>query len=102
MRHHLPMTVGRMHAAQPWVLPLLVVAFIAMAVLAAVDALPWDRAITRAVIDARTPTRDDLARKASQLGSTKVVIAVSAAFALLALRRSPRLALAVVIVAIAR
>ena len=46
------MTVGRVHAARPWVLPLLVAAFVAMAVLAAVDALPWDRAITNAVIDA--------------------------------------------------
>ena len=96
------MTVGRVHVARPWVLPVLVVAFIAMAVLAAVDALPWDRAITRAVIDARTPTRDALARNASLLGSTKVVLAVSAALALLALRRSPRLALAIVIIAIAR
>jgi undecaprenyl-diphosphatase len=96
------MTVGRVHAARPWVLPLLVAAFIAMAVLAAVDALPWDRAITTAVIDARTPTRDDLARKASLLGSTKVVLAVSAAVALLAVRRSPRLALAIIIIAIAR
>ena len=96
------MTVGRVHAARPWVLPLLVVAFVAMAVLASFDALPWDRAITRAVIAARTPTRDSLARRASLLGSTKIVLIVSAALALLALRRSPRLALAIVIIAIAR
>ena len=96
------MTVGRVHAARPWVLPLLVVAFIAMAVLAAIDALPWDRAITHAVIDARTPARDDIARKMSLLGSTKVVLAISAALLLLALRRSPRLALAIIIITIAR
>jgi membrane-associated phospholipid phosphatase len=100
--YRLPMTVGRVHAARPWVLPLLVVAFVAMAVLASFDALPWDRAITRAVIAARTPTRDSLARRASLLGSTKIVLIVSAALALLALRRSPRLALAIVIIAIAR
>ena len=96
------MTVGRVHAARPWVLPLLVVAFVAMAVLASFDALPWDRAITRAVIAARTPTRDSLARRASLLGSTKIVLIVSAALALLSFRRSPRLALAIVIIAIAR
>jgi membrane-associated phospholipid phosphatase len=102
VKYRLPMTVGRLHAARPWVLPLLVAAFIAMAVLAAVDALPWDRAITHAVIRSRTPFRDDLARKISLLGSTKIVLAVSAALALSAVRRSPRLAVAIIIIAIAR
>jgi membrane-associated phospholipid phosphatase len=96
------MTVGRVHARRPWVLPFLVAAFVAMAILAAVDALPWDRAITNAVIDARTPTRDDVARTVSLLGSTRVVLAVSAVLAWLAARRSPRLALAIIIIAIAR
>jgi membrane-associated phospholipid phosphatase len=98
----LPMTVGRVHSARPWVLPLLVIAFVAMAVLASFDALPWDRAITRAVIGARTPLRDNLARKVSLLGSTKTVLTVSAVLAALALRRSRRLAMAIVVIAIAR
>ena len=96
------MTVGRVRAARPWVLPLLIATFITLAVLAAFDALPWDRAITNAVISARTPQRDEIARKLSLLGSTKVVLAVSAALASMALRRSPRLALAIVIVAVVR
>jgi hypothetical protein len=64
--------------------------------------LPWDRAITNVAIAARIPTRDDLPPNVSLPGSTKVVAVLSAALALLATRRSPRIAVVIIIVAIAR
>lgn len=97
-----PMTLRRMGEAQRWLLPVAAGAFVLLAIGAAVDALPWDRAITEAAVDARSPWRDDLARRISFLGSTPVVLAVALAAASAAWRRCPRLAMAIIAIALAR
>jgi membrane-associated phospholipid phosphatase len=67
-----------------------------------VGLIPFDRSITSAVVDARTPARDDVALLVSRFGSTPVVVGVTVLLAALAWPRSRRLALAVVVVALAR
>ncbi|MGH9135309.1 MAG: phosphatase PAP2 family protein [Ilumatobacteraceae bacterium] len=100
--HHLPMTLWRVHARRPWLLPALAATFVVLAVLARFDALPWDGPITEAVVGARGPTLDRIARRVSFLGSTRVVFLVSGTVALIAWPRSPRLAIAIVVIALAR
>lgn len=97
-----PLTMGRVHQRVPWLLPAVAAVFALLAVGAAFDALPWDRPITEAAIDARSPTRDDVARAVSRFGSTPVVIAVVAVLAGVAWPRCRRLAVAVVVLALAR
>ena len=96
------MTMGRVHARHAWILPVVATLFVVLAILAAFDALPWDQPIYDAVIDARTPWLEWLARRASLLGSTRIIIVVAVIAALLAWRRCPRLALAIVVIAVAR
>jgi undecaprenyl-diphosphatase len=102
LHQHPPMTMARVHARQAWILPVTAVLFILLAVGAAFDALPWDKPIFNAVIDARTPWLDDAARRISFFGSTRVVFTVAAIAALFAWRRCPRLALAIVVIVAAR
>ena len=64
--------------------------------------LVWDRPITNWVVDSRSSGIDDVFRNLSFLGSTKVVLLVSAIAALLAARRCPRLAVAIIVIALAR
>jgi undecaprenyl-diphosphatase len=99
---HPPMTMARLHARHAWILPVTVVLFVLLAVGAAFDALPWDKPIFDAVVDARTPWLETLARRVSFFGSTPVVLGVAAIAALLAWRRCPRLALAIVVIVAAR
>jgi len=96
------MTLGRLHARHGWILPVVITLFVLLALGAAFDALPWDKPIFDAVIDARTPWLEWVVRRASLLGSTRVIIVVAAIAALLAWRRCPRLALAIVVIAVAR
>ena len=98
LHQHPPMTMARVHARQAWILPVTAVLFILLAVLAALDALPWDKPIYEAIIDARTPLLDDIARRISFFGSTRVVFPVAGIAALFAWRRCPRLALAIVVI----
>jgi membrane-associated phospholipid phosphatase len=100
--HRSPYTLGQFHARYPWVLPVGAALFVLLAVGAVFDLLVWDEPITRALIDLRTPTLDHVARRVSWFGSTKVVFALAAVLALAAWRRCPRLALAIVIIALAR
>jgi undecaprenyl-diphosphatase len=97
-----PMTMARVHAAHRLLLPLAGAVFLALALGAVGDWLPWDGPITRWVIDARTPWLDGLFRRLSFLGSTRVVLTVSAAAAAVAWRRCPRLAVAILVIALAR
>jgi membrane-associated phospholipid phosphatase len=97
-----PMSMARVHSIHRWVLPVAAIVFSILAVLAAADALPWDQPITNWVLDARTPTLDAFFRRVSFLGSTPVVLTVAAVAALAARRRCPRLALAIVVIALAR
>lgn len=100
--HRPPYTLGQFHARYPWVLPVGAALFVLLAVGAAFDLLFWDEPITRALVDLRTPTLNHVARRVSWFGSTKVVFALAAVLALAAWRRCPRLALAIVIIALAR
>ena len=102
LHQHPPMTMARVHARQAWILPVTAVLFILLAVCAALDALPWDKPIMDAVIDARGPWLANAARRVSFFGSTRVVFPVAAIAALFAWRRCPRLALAIVVIVAAR
>ncbi len=96
------MTMRRVHARQGWILPVAAIVFCVLAVCAAVDALPWDRPISQFVVDLRTPWLDRVVRRVSWMGSTKVVFPVAALAALASWRRCPRLAIAIVVIALAR
>ncbi len=98
-----PVTLSKLSARHRWILPTALLLFLALAVGAVFNTLPWDEAITRWVVeDLRTPWLDAVVLRLSFLGSTKVVLAVAAAAALLAWRRCPRLAVAIVVIALAR
>lgn len=104
LRHRLrpPMTMEHVHARHSWIIPTAGAVFCTLAVLAAFDLLPWDPPITQAAVDARTPANVLFFRRISFLGSTKVVLAVAGLAAVAALPRSPRLAGAIVAIALAR
>ena len=99
---HPPMTLARVTARQRWILPAAAILFVALGIGAAIGVLIWDEPITRWLVDARSDGLNDVFLQLSFLGSTKVVILVSAIAALLAARRCPRLALAIVVIALAR
>jgi undecaprenyl-diphosphatase len=96
------MTLTRVAAKQRWVLPTVAIVFAALGVGAAAGVLLWDEPITRWIVDARSPALNEVFLRLSFLGSTKVVIVVSVVAALLAAWRCPRLALAIVVIALAR
>ena len=96
------MTLARVTARQRWILPAAAILFVALGIGAAIGVLIWDEPITRWLVDARSDGLNDVFLQLSFLGSTKVVILVSAIAALLAARRCPRLALAIVVIALAR
>ncbi len=99
---HPPMTLARVHARVGWLLPLVAVLFTLLAIGAAADALPWDEPITDAAVDARTEASDDAARAVSRIGSTPVVLVVAAFAAAFAWTRCRPLAIAIVVLALAR
>ena len=96
------MTVRRVDAAHGWILPLAGMVVSATAVGAAAGWLPWDEPITRWMVDSRTEGVNDFFRRVSFLGSTPVVVVVSLTAAAVAWRRCPRLAIAILLVLIAR
>jgi undecaprenyl-diphosphatase len=96
------MTLRRVTAANRWVLPAAVVVFATLMLGAITGLLVWDGPISNWVFASRTTGLDDVFRELSFLGSTKVVILVSAIAALLAARRCPRLAIAIIVIALAR
>ncbi len=100
--HPAPYTLGHLHARHPWVLPAVGVAFVLLAVGAAFNFLPWDAALTREAVSLRSPTADAVFRRISWFGSTPVVLTVAGVAALAAWRRCPRLAIAIVVIALAR
>jgi undecaprenyl-diphosphatase len=97
-----PMTMARAQAVHRWVLPVASIMFSLLAVLATANALAWDRPITDWVVNSRTPMLDGFFRRVSFLGSTRVVLVVAALAALASFRRCPRLAMAIVVIALAR
>jgi len=102
LHHDPPMTLGSFLATRRWVLPLAISLFLALAVAASFEALPWDEPITEAAVEARTEDRDDLAKAISTFGSTQIVLLVAAIAAFLAWSRCPRLAIAIIVIALAR
>lgn len=96
------MTLARVHARVGWLLPIAAALFVLLALGAAFETLPWDRPITDAAVDARTSWLDDVAINISRLGSTPVVLTVAAVAAGFAWRRCRRLAIAIVVLALAR
>lgn len=99
---HPPMTLARVTQRHRWLLPAAAGAFLLLALGALLGALPWDRPITELAVDARRPWLDDIVRRISWLGSTKVVLTVAGVLALVAAKRCPRLAVAIVVIALAR
>jgi undecaprenyl-diphosphatase len=98
-----PVTLTTLTARHRWILPTALLLFLALGVGAVFNTLPWDEVITRWIVeDLRTPWLDSVVKRVSFLGSTKVVLAVAGLAALLAWRRCPRLALAIVVIAVAR
>lgn len=98
----LPMTMRQVEARLAWVLPAAAVLFLLLALGARADALPWDAPITEAAVDSRTPATNDVALAVSRLGSTPVVLTVAGLAAVVAWRRCPQLAVAIVVLALAR
>jgi undecaprenyl-diphosphatase len=99
---HRPVTLSYTTASGTWPLIVAAVCFAALAVGASVEALPWDEPISRAVIDGRTAFWNTVALRVSSIGSTPVIVATSAIIAAAAWRRCPRLAIAIVVLAVAR
>jgi undecaprenyl-diphosphatase len=97
-----PATLTEVGARHRWLLPAAATLFVALAIGAVFGDLPWDEPITRWLVSLRTPWLDEVVRRVSFLGSTRVVILVAAVAALASWRRCPRLALAIVVIALAR
>jgi undecaprenyl-diphosphatase len=100
-----PITFRRILERQPWLLAAAGALAVALGVLAAVDRgrlLVWDRPITDAVIELRSPSVDRVARWVSRLGSTPVVLAAGVAGVALAARRCRTVAVVMLVVVAAR
>jgi membrane-associated phospholipid phosphatase len=97
-----PMTLGRAHAAHRWILPSAAVAVCGLAVGAVEGWLFWDKPITDWLIGLRSETRNTFFRQVSLAGSTPAVFAVSLAAVGLSWRRCRTLALAIIVITLAR
>ena len=102
LHRHPPTTLRRVRHRHGWLLAAVAALFGILALGAMLHALRWDPAITDAAIDARTGTRDDVALAISRLGSTPIVLAVAALAAGVAWPRCRPLAVAIVVLALAR
>jgi undecaprenyl-diphosphatase len=100
--HRSPYTLGQFHERFPWVLPLGVVVVSLLGIGAALELLVWDEPITNFLVSHRTGALDRVALRISWFGSTKVVLVVAGLAALASWRKCPRLALAIVVIALAR
>ena len=90
------------HHRHGWILPAASMVFSVLAVLAACRWTPWDEPITEWVVDHRTSALESFFRRISFLGSTKFTLALAGVAAVAAHRRCPRLAVAIVAIALAR
>jgi membrane-associated phospholipid phosphatase len=91
-----------LHAHARWILPVIAAFFVTLAVLAKVNALPWDRPITEWIADHRTTGLNHFWKNITELGGDRVVFIVAAACAALAWPRCRPLAVAIVALALAR
>jgi membrane-associated phospholipid phosphatase len=78
------------------------VAFVALAIGAATDSLPWDEEINEWVLDHRSRWPNTIALRISFIGSTPAIIGAAVLLAFLAWLRCPRLALAILLLAAIR
>ena len=97
-----PMSMTRVTQRFPWLLPVALLVFLMLTAGALLNVLVWDEPITRALVDLRTPWLNTVILKISFLGSTKVVLPLAGVAALFAAKRCPRLAIAIVVIALAR
>ena len=100
-----PITLRHIRERQPWLLVVAGALAVLLGVLAAYDGgrlLVWDRPITDAVVEHRSPGVDRVALWVSRLGSTPVVLAAGAAGVALAARRCRSVALVMLVVLAAR
>ena len=97
-----PFTMRELHAQARWILPSAAALFLTLAVLALFDALPWDRPITEWIADHRTSGLNDFWRNVTELGGDRVVWIVVLVLAVLAWPRCRPLAIAIVVLALAR
>jgi undecaprenyl-diphosphatase len=100
-----PITLRHIQERQPWLLVAAGALAVILGVLAAFDGgrlLVWDRPITDAVVEHRSPGVDRVALGVSRLGSTPVVLAAGAVGVALAARRCRSVALVMLVVVVAR
>jgi undecaprenyl-diphosphatase len=100
-----PITLRRIRERLPWLLVGAAALAVVLGVLAAIDEgrlLVWDRPITDAVVENRSPGVDRVALWISRLGSTPVVLMAGAAGVALAAPRCRSVALVMFVVLAAR
>jgi len=93
--------MGELHAQARWIVPAAAALFVTLAVLARVDALPWDRPITEWIDDHRTSDLNHFWRNVTELGGDRVVWVVVLILAVVTWPRCRPLAIAIVVLAIA-
>jgi undecaprenyl-diphosphatase len=100
-----PITLREIREGQPWLLIAAGALAFVLGVLAAIDGgrlLVWDRPITDAAVELRSPAVNRVALWVSRLGSTPVVLVAGAAGVALAARRCRAVALVMLVVVAAR
>lgn len=100
-----PITLRHVAERQPWLLVGAAALAVVLGVLAAIDGgrlLVWDRPITNAAVEHRSPGVDRVALWVSRLGSTPVVLLAGAAGVALAARRCRSVAVVMLVVVAAR
>jgi diacylglycerol kinase (ATP) len=100
-----PITLRHIVERQPWLLVGAAALAVVLGVLAAIDGgrlLVWDRPITDAVVEHRSPGVDRVALWTSRLGSTPVVLMAGAVGVALAARRCRTVALVMFVVVATR
>jgi membrane-associated phospholipid phosphatase len=91
-----PITLAEIRARSPVLVTAALIVAIVLGVLASIDRgrlLVWDRPITEAAVDLRSPSVDRFALWVSRLGSTPVVLTAGLVGIALAARRSRRVAI---------
>jgi undecaprenyl-diphosphatase len=103
---HPPLTPAAVLLRLPFVVPLLVVAFVFLAIGAAVSdgelLLTWDEPVERALQDVRTPWLNEVVKSVSSLGGTAVVVVGLVVLLLFVYRRCRSLALVLLVATLAR
>jgi undecaprenyl-diphosphatase len=105
LHHSPPITLRHLPERRPWLLVAAAALAVLLGVFAAFDGgrlLVWDRPITDAAVEHRSPGVDRVALWVSRLGSTPVVLAAGAAGVALAARRCRSVALVMFVVVATR